>query len=256
MIQPFALQIAPAHPDYARWQALEAELVRREAGLAAVKVELQALQAQYLDKVGSLYAELSALDAAVAEEEVRQGLRQPPLFVDGDDGPDDTGAEAAGEAPDSTSGGGCSNRSAPSDVLKRVFRDLAKAVHPDLATDDRARYRRHSLMAEANRAYAERDEDRLRLILRTWERSPEAVLGDDSEADGRRVQRRTAEINERLLAIDTELADLQSSAIARLKIKIDEARARNWDLLAEMALQVRREVGRASARLVSLRAVR
>jgi hypothetical protein len=137
-----------------------------------------------------------------------------------------------------------------------VFRDLAKAVHPDLATDDRARYRRHSLMAEANRAYAERDEDRLRLILRTWERRPEAVSGDDSEADGRRVQRRTAEINERLLAIDAELVDLQSSAIARLKIKIDEARARNWDLLAEMALQVRREIGRASARLVSLRAVR
>lgn len=251
MTHTFAIQIAPAHPDYARWQALEAELTRRETDLATVKIELQALQAQYLDRIGTLYSELAALEASVAEEEIRQGLRPPPLFVDDDGGEDD---ESAGEGPDSTEGGGCSNRSAPTDVLKRIFRDLAKAVHPDLATDDRARYRRHSLMAEANRAYAERDEDRLRLILRTWERSPEAVLGDDSEADGRRVQRRIAEIDERLLGIDAELAGLRSSAIARLKTKIDEARAQNWDLLAEMVLQVRREIGRASGRLLSLRA--
>ena len=82
-----------------------------------------------------------------------------------------------------------------------MFRDLAKAVHPDRAPDDRARYRRHSLMAEANRAYAERDEDRLRLILHAWERSPESVLGDDEEGESLRVRRRIAELDERLVAI-------------------------------------------------------
>src|SRR5687768_3186897 len=122
MTHRFAIQIAPAHPGYVRWQALEAELTRQEAALAAVKVELQALQAQYLDRIGTLYAELAGLEAAVAEEEIRQGLRPPPLFVDGDDGEDEAGDEATGEGPDSTGSGGCSNRSVPSDVLKRVFR--------------------------------------------------------------------------------------------------------------------------------------
>jgi hypothetical protein len=44
-----------------------------------------------------------------------------------------------------------------------MFQDVARAVHPDALPDaqhdERTRYRRHSLMAEANRAYAERDED-------------------------------------------------------------------------------------------------
>src|SRR5262249_52872827 len=148
---------------------------------------------------------------------------------------------------------GCSNRSAPSADLKKIFRNLARTIHPDLAVDEPARWRRHSLMAEANRAYAERDEDRLRLILHAWERSPESVLGDDPGADEERIRRRIAAIEDRLLDIDRELEDLRTSAIGQLKRKIDDARAKGWDLLAEMIREVKREVGRAKAKLASLK---
>ena len=151
----------------------------------------------------------------------------------------------------------CANRSAPSDDLKRVFRDLAKAIHPDLASDDAARRRRHALMAEANRAYAERDEDRLRLIQRAWERHPEAAIDESPGADRRRTLRLIVEIEERLVAIGGEFADLRSSAIWQLKGKIDDAKAQGWDLFAEMILQVKRDIGRAKARLASAeRAIR
>ena len=107
-------------------------------------------------------------------------------------------------------------------------------------------------MAEADRAYAERDADRLRLILRAWERNPEAMLDEGTGKDRERRHRKMAEIDARLMAIEAELADLRASAIWRLKGKIDDARSQGWDLFAEMTLQVTREIARASARLASL----
>jgi F0F1-type ATP synthase membrane subunit b/b' len=108
-------------------------------------------------------------------------------------------------------------------------------------------------MAEANRAYAERDEDRLRLILRVWERSPDAIVGDDPEANRLRLNRRLEELGARLVELEAELADLRDSAIARLKRKIDGAREQGWDLFAEMIRQVKREIAASRARLASLR---
>lgn len=223
---------------------LELQVSEREQTVAALKTELQGLQARYLAKVGALYAELTALDVAILDAEIRAGLRPVP----------DLAEEAEGVADDADPGAepACGNRSAPSSNLKRMFRDLAKTIHPDLARDEPARCRRHSLMAEANRAYAERDEDRLRLILRVWERSPEAIIGHDPEANRLRLERRVAELGERLLELEAELADLRDSAIARLKRKIDEARAQGWDLFAEMIRQVKKEIAVSKARLAQL----
>ncbi len=130
-----------------------------------------------------------------------------------------------------------------------MFRDLAKVIHPDLAGDDLARYRRHSLMAEANRAYAERDGDRLRLIMRAWERSPDSLVAGDERGDGTHIDRQIASVEAQLLAIDVQFDDLRKSAIYRLKTKIDDASRQGWDLLAEMVLHVKREISTSNARL-------
>lgn len=237
-------------PSRARLASLELELAARETELAALSGSLQELQAKYLGAVGGFYRELVELGNAIFDEEVRSGLRRPeePEDLDRDGQASNAESREAG-------GTGCSTRGAPSTDLKAMFRNLAKSLHPDLALrlDEPERWRRHSLMAEANRAYAERDEDRLRLILHAWERSPDSVLGDDPEADELRVSRRIAQTGDRLLAVDAELADLRSSAIAQLQRKIDDARAQGWDLFAEMVLEVKREVRRAKARLASLK---
>jgi hypothetical protein len=234
------LQQRPVDADHVRLAALEARLAEREEALAGVKTELRQLQARYLDKIGPLYAEVSRLETAVAEAEIRLGLRQPPE-------PEDEAGGAAERGPSP-----CASSSAASADLKRVFRDVAKAVHPDRGLDEIARSRRHSLMAEANRAYAEQDEDRLRLILRAWERSPDSEIADDPDVERDRVRRRMAAIGARLVDVDGELSDLRRSAIFGLKEKIDEAHARSWDLFAEMVLTVRRDIGRARRRLAAL----
>jgi hypothetical protein len=234
-------------PSRQELAALELQVAEREAALAAFKVELQQLQSKYLSEVGALYADLAALDAAIRDEEVRRGIRPPA------DSATDTAGCDAEEDDAREEVAGCGNRAAPSSDLKRMFRELARTIHPDLAADETARYRRHSLMAEANRAYAERDADRLRLILRTWERSPEAILGDDPEADRERLRRRLDQLRARLAEVDAEAADLRDSAIARLKRKLDAARDQGWDLFAEMIRHVQREAAASRARLASLR---
>ena len=238
-----ALTPAPT-PDLenarARLADLEVRLAGREAELAAFKTELRELQDAYLDKMSAWHAQLAELDAAVADAEIRAGLRPA---AEPDDADADEGSEDEAHA----------SRPAPSDDLRRVFRDVAKAIHPDLAPNDPTRYRRHSLMAEANRAYANRDEDRLRLILRAWQRNAD-VLPDDRPGTARdRILRDIADIDARLLSIEMELADLRRSAIWQLKIKIDDARAQGWDLLSEMAMHIKREISRGNARLAVLR---
>jgi hypothetical protein len=247
MSEPFALEPVAVEPSRARLATLELELAAGEADLAATREDLHVLQSRYLSAVGAYYRQLVDIEAEAVDLEVRLGLREP---VTEDDVEDDGGeARRAVPALDDE----CGHAAAPSGDLKKIFRNIARTLHPDLALDEPARWRRHSLMAEANRAYAERDEDRLRLILHAWERSPEAVVGDDPQADDERRQRRIAAIEDRLLAIDAEFRDLRSSAIWRLKGKIDDARVKGWDLFAEMVLEVTREVGRATSKLASLR---
>lgn len=226
-----------------RLAALEAQLAGRADALNALKLDLQDLQTRYLSEIGALYRELNDIETEVIEAEVRAGLRPPPEAADD---AVDTNDDAAATTDDVA----CGARATPTDMLKRVFRDVAKNIHPDRAVDEAARLRRHSLMAEANRAYAERDADRLLLILRRWERSPDSVPDDGPDAERLRRQRRIAEVEEQLAEIDAEFIELRNSAIARLKHKIDETRKQGWDLFAEMVMQVRADIARAKARLV------
>ena len=234
------LTVRPSETAELREQlaALEQEFNTKRDEAEAFQLELQKLQARYLGELGRYYAELAALHTAIEEAEIKLGVRPPVEAVE-------TGEETGG-------GDGCSNRAEPSVDLKRMFRDIAKAIHPDRATNTAARDRRHSLMAEANRAYADRDEDRLRLILRVWEHSPEAVPGDDPAAARLRLERRIAELREQMVAVDLELVDLRQSAIAKLKQRADEAAEQGWDLFAEMRRQVKREIMTAKFRLAGL----
>jgi hypothetical protein len=251
MSDRFALEPVAADPAHARLAGLTARLADREDELAALKAELLQLQTRYLEEVGVLYAQLSQIEAAIADEGIRLGLRLPPPDEDEDE--DDAAPASRGPAgSDGPDAPGCSNRSAPSDHLKAVFRNLAKSIHPDLASDEAARSHRHSLMAEANRAYAERDEDRLRLILRAWERSPGWQPDSDPGQERVRVDRRIAEAEARLLTIDLAFADLDASAIGQLRSKIADARRQGWDLFAEMVHEMKREIVRARARLAAL----
>jgi hypothetical protein len=137
--------------------------------------------------------------------------------------------------------------------MRKLFRDVARTIHPDLARDEHARDRRHALMIEANRAYALRDEEQLRRILETWERSPEAVQGSDAAAIRLRLERRLAQIEEHLDACARDLAALQASRLYELKLMADGAAAKGSDLVADMVRRLKRDIMAATNRLDAMR---
>jgi hypothetical protein len=205
-----------------------------------VKADLEVFRIKYRRQVGTLHEQLDKLEFAIAQAE----LGELSSRVEGD----------SGGSRHSPAGA----RSAPlprytTDAVRNLFRDVAKAIHPDLARDESTRDRRHTLMVEANRAYALGDEERLRLILQAWERSPEAVPGSDPEARRLRLTRRFAEIEDQLETVESDLAALKDSPLWRLKAMVDESAAQGKDLVREMVGRLKRDIMVATNRLDAMR---
>lgn len=234
----------------AQLAVLEAELAQHELDLATLKAELQTFEARYLCEVGVLYAELDEIEAEIAEAQAHLNPQ--------DQQAQEQAAKARAQAQESAQAAGAAQKpgeqkkfTAP-ESLKKLYREIAKSIHPDLATDEADRARRQKLMAEANQAYVEGDEARLQSILREWESSPESVKGEGVGAELIRVIRKVAQVEERLRVIKHEIADLKVSDLHQLKARVEEAENEGRELLAEMASQVKQQIAEARRRLAEI----
>jgi molecular chaperone GrpE (heat shock protein) len=225
------------HSLRARAADLEKSVAERADEVARVQADLAAFRIRYKQDVGTLHDELEELEHAIAELE----LGELSKLVDDDDHANPIAPPSAA-VPKLTS-----------DAVRKLFRDVAKTIHPDLARDEDTRDRRHALMVEANRAYALGDEERLRSILDAWENSPEAVQGDDAESMRLRLERRITQFEHQLNACAAELAALRASPLAQLKTQVDEAAARGKDLVADMVRRLKRDIVAARNRLDAMR---
>lgn len=223
----------------ARAAELEAAHEARRAEVTAVEADLGSFKIRYRTEVGLLHEELDRLEVALAEAELGELRKRTDI----PDTPSSAVDPERIEAPARLT----------SDTVRKLFRDVAKAIHPDLANDDLARDRRHSLMIEANRAYALGDEEQLRLILQAWERSPEAVQGSDAEAMRSRLLRRIAQIEEHLVTLEAALTELKASPMFQLKMMIDDEAAKGKDLVKDMVRRLKRDILVATNRLDALR---
>ena len=216
---------------------LEGVLAGRDAEASRLKADLDAFRIRYRQNVGLLHEQLDALEAAIDEAE--RGVRsEKPIEPAPQHQSPEPDQRRIDTAPKYTS-----------DAVRKLFRDVAKAIHPDLANDEHTRDRRHTLMIEANRAYALGDEQRLRSILLSWQNSPEAVSGSDAEAARLRLLRRITQLEEQLDACAGELEDMKASSLWHLKAMVDEAAATGKDLVADMVRRLTRDILVAQNRL-------
>jgi hypothetical protein len=223
-----------------RVAALEAVLGEAAAALTRAKADLASFRNRYRQDVGLLHEELDELERAIAEAELGEISK---LVERGSDGPAPPPAGPRSEdLPRFTS-----------DAVRSLFREVAKTIHPDLGRDHLTRDQRHALMVEANRAYALGDEERLRSILDSWERSPEAVQGTDPEATRLRLVRRIAQIEEQVAVYAAEVAALKDSPLWQLKAMVDDAAARGKDLVADMVRRLTRDITAARNRRDAMR---
>lgn len=229
--------------------ALETELAQRELDLTTLQAELRAFETRYLRIVGVRYAELDDIEARIAEAQMRLNPN--------DSKAQEQAAQARAQAQESAQATGVTQelrqqRFKPPESLKKLYREVAKRIHPDLAIDEKERARRQQLMADANRAYEEGDEAKLQAILREWESSPESVKGEGTAAELVRVIRKIAQIKERLRVIETEIDQLKESDLYQLKTEVQEAGDEGRDLLAEMASRVDEQIAWANKHLAEI----
>jgi chromosome segregation ATPase len=231
----------------------ETTLAQRELELATLNAELHLFQARYLKILGGLYSRLDDLEAKIAEKQARLNPKNREAKK--------RAAEARNQAEESAKEAQSAQQNSrnsktetqynfkPTENLKKLYREVAKRIHPDLAADERQRGHHQQLMAEANRAYEEGDEVRLRAILHQWESSPESVPGDECGAKLVRVIRKIAQAKSRLRTIDIEFQKLKESSLYQLKTKVDDSERKGRDLLAEMAVFMSQKIGEAEQRL-------
>lgn len=234
--------------------ALEAQLAEREAalrtlreGLSAFEQKYQAVVTEKYDQLDRLYARIAELtsgvggmwagEVAAAAGETPSGARRLPPPPPPPPARKLPPKPASNHAPES---------------LKRLYRDVAKALHPDKAETGESREHRHRFMARANAAYEASDEARLRLIFEEWEHSPESVRGQGPGPDLVRCIRRIAWCEQRLVLIQMDMQQLQCGGLHGMKQMAEEAAMFQRDLLAEMTERLDEEIATAKQQLAEL----
>ncbi len=241
MTTEIARRLSPEEEELAKKRAeldlLQGQLADRELYLANLRAELASFEGSYLRQVGVLYAELDEWNAKLAElAAVANGSEEARSAA--------TQARAQAAESRAASQGEVTKHKEfiASPELKSLYREVAKRVHPDLATDEEDRRQRERLMTEANRAYENGDAERLKAILHEYESSPDSVRGTGIAADLIRVLRQLKQVSSRLAQIEDEITSVVGSDIAKLKAKAERAATEGRDLLAEMAATVQSRV--------------
>ena len=135
----------------------------------------------------------------------------------------------------------------PGKEAQRLYRELARKAHPDLAQDDAEKERRSAFIARVNEAYAYADEDALRALSAEWEAGPVPLADLPSEAEV--LYARLEWLAERKENLSAIAAELDESAIGQMmKLAPDDPDA----LLNEIAEQLLTQVAQREARLAEL----
>ena len=249
----------PQSPEEIELEAKKTELERASADLAQKELELEDIrlsiarfQHRYYAEVGKRYVKLDELRARIAEYHARQEPDNPEIQQFAENAREEaskTAQEFHEKENDADVG---ADKGEPPEELKKLYRKIATIVHPDKAVDEQSRELRTKLMAELNDAYAQRDVNRMRVVLVKWEESPESVPGDGTAAELVRTIRAIAQVKRRIKDIEQELAAIVTEDIYQLMIKCHEADANGKNLLLEMAESIDSEIQNAETELQSL----
>jgi hypothetical protein len=247
----------PGAEELARRKAqllvLSGQLLDRERELAAFRSELHAFETTYRKALGARYARLDELAERLDETAAGDGDGRPAPAAEDDPAERYPGQGLPGgqnwawgeREPEPEP----ARRAVISDEAKRLFRQLARLIHPDLATDPVERERRTNLMVAANDAYEQGDTEALGRLLEEWHASPEAVTGSGAAAELERTLRRIAQVEASMRRIDDELAELEASAMGWLRRRVEKAAREGWDLLAHMVRELDRQISEAQLEL-------
>lgn len=216
---------------------LESLLRERRRELTDLQEAMRIFRARYTEVVGSRLSELEEIEREIKQAEARMlGLEveDEAATVDKDNGRSTQhGALPVGKA------------------MRKLFWAVAKMFHPDHAADEREAQRRHTVMAEASRAYREGDVESLHTLLGDEQlQSLCAVGGSDIETDD--LEARLLGLEIELRTVEFGIKRIKQDGLYRIRLKVDEEAAAGRDALSQMAEQIDRQIIKARHRLAHL----
>ena len=127
-------------------------------------------------------------------------------------------------------------------ALKKLYRQLARRFHPDLAEQEEDRQHRTQLMMAINAAYAAADLPRLEQLAL----EPDTVSGtihyDSLKQQAQALLKELTRLQQRLKEIQTEIRHLEHHRSSRLRRKVQKAESEGRDLIAEIAEDLRDKI--------------
>lgn len=244
-------------------RAAEQALIEFEIAVETFRVEVENFSRLHHQRLGPMYSRLDELDALIAEalaartgdpEDLRKarearGLVQPMPGVEelfhgwiDSEGLSPEAAAMLTERPVQPP-----PRVRPSEEARRIYRELARKAHPDLAEEEAERERRGAFIVRVNAAYAAGDEEALRALAEEWEAGPPPPERRASRSE--ELYARLEWLAERKEMLATVAAELESSAIgAMIKMAPEDPDA----LLDEIAEQLLAQASEKEARLAEL----
>lgn len=236
---------------------LAEQVISAELELETAKTETAQFQRRYYERVGRFYAQLDELDAQIANAQA--GLSP-------DDAAAQVHAQAAQEqARKSAEEAGLIEAQPPPPLvitpqLKQAFRRAAMMMHPDRATTEPERQRRHGLMIKVNLAYERGDQQAIeKLVLEFIQdprmqeiEDPEEIADQGVELKILKIIRRTGQLRRRMDEIQQELYEKKQSDSYKLKITIERAELRGGDPLGDLAEQLLQELSERKIRLAEI----
>jgi hypothetical protein len=226
-------------------EELEREMVEGELDLADLRFSLKSLEVEYFQRVGCHFQRLDQLKAEIADlvdryrlpDAQARTLRQEKSSI----------AELLDCRPNSET-----RNSQPSDEAKRLYRQIAMAIHPDLAVDDDDRARRTETMIRLNQAYQDGDESLLAQIWNEWTSDPTRIMELGVGADLVRTIRRIAQVKERIQALKFEKQNLEKSELGVLASEIENGKRERKDILTDLASSIKSQCEAVLVQLESL----
>jgi hypothetical protein len=210
--------------------AAEQALIEFEIAVDTFRIELENFSRLHHQRLGPMYSRLDELDALIAEavaartgdpEDIRKarearGLVLPMPKVEelfhgwiDSDGLSPEGAAMLTEQPVQPP-----PRVRPSEEARRIYRELARNAHPDLAEEAAERERRGEFIVRVNAAYAAGDEERLRALAEEWAAGPPPPERRWSRSE--ELYARLEWLAERKEMLAQVAAELESSAIGAM----------------------------------------
>ncbi|ROV66736.1 hypothetical protein [Streptomyces globisporus] len=241
----------------------EQALIEFEIAVETFRVEVENFSRLHHQKLGPMYTRLDELDALIAEaraaktgdpederkaREARAVVMPMPgvdeLFHDWMD-TDGLSPEAAAmltEQPVRPP-----KRVRPSEEARRLYRELARKAHPDLAQDEVERQRRDEFIARVNAAYGRGDVELLKELVAEWEAGPVQPPAPLSESE--ELYARLEWLSRRKELLTVLAKELEDGAIgSMLRMAPDDPD----QLLEDIAEQLLGEVSRREAELAEM----